>query len=128
MPNRSDLVQVARALKRRLNGRAFVTLPRMEVTNILREVSGADTTRIKSNMAGALETALLEQGVRCYPGLSVTSTGDTVRLFHAGTLLGTLVDLIAHPSPQDDADLAEVLTKIKGKWRTVPVTPPTAGA
>ena len=52
----------------------------------------------------------------------MTTTGDTVRLFHAGTL----VDLLEHPSIDDDGDLADVLTKLKGKWRTVPVSPSAA--
>lgn len=123
MPTTSNLVQVARQVKRLLNGKAFKTVPRMQITQMLREVSGQDTTRIKSNLARELEYKLLEQGVRCYPSLEETTTGDTVRLFHSATLLGTLVDLIAHPSEDDDADLADVLTKIKGKWKTVPVSP-----
>src|SRR5689334_585578 len=118
MPTNTHLNQVARELKRRLNGKAFMTMPRMEVTQLLRDVSGEDTTRIKAAMASDLELALLHQGVRCHPTLAETTTGDTVRLFHAGTLLGTLVDLVAYPSPDEDADLADVLTKIKGKWKS----------
>ncbi len=123
MPSRANLNQVARELKKQLNHKAFLTLPRMQVTQMLREVSGEETTRIKANLAAELETALLHQGVRCYPGLGETTTGDTLRLFHAGTLLGTLVDLVAQPSPEDDGDLADVLTKIKGKWKTIPMGP-----
>ena len=123
MPTRSNLVHVARQLKRQLNGRAFLTLPRMEITQLVRNVSGEETTRIKSALAAELERALLEQGVRCYPSLGETTTGDIVRVFHAGTLLGTLVDLIAYPSQDDDEDLGDVLTKLKGKWTTVPVGP-----
>lgn len=128
MPSRSHLNQVARQLKRQLNGKAFLTLPRMEVTQMLRDISGEDTTRIKANLAAELEMALLHQGVRCYPSLAETTTGDTIRLFHAGTLLGTLVDLLALPAPEDDRDLADVLTKIKGKWKTVPVSPEAAAS
>lgn len=74
-------------------------------------------------MAEELERVLLNQGVRCYPSLTDTTTGDTVRLFHAGTLLGTLVDLVSEPHADDDHDLADVLTKIKGKWKTTPMRP-----
>jgi len=116
MPTRHQLTTVARTLKTRLNGKGFLTIPRMEITELLRTVSGEDTTRIKSTMAGDLELALLEQGVRCYPSLAITSTGDSVRLFHAGTLLGNLVDSLAHPSTESDQDLGHVLTKLKGKW------------
>lgn len=130
MPTTSHLNQTARELKKRLNGKAFLTMPRMEVTQLLRDVSGEDTTRIKAAMAADLEMALLHQGVRCHPSIADTTTGDTVRLFHAGTLLGTLVDLVAHPDPSDDHDLADVLTKVKGKWKTTPMSPnePAASA
>lgn len=116
MPTRHQLTSVARKLKTQLNGKAFLTIPRMQITELLRTTSGEDATRIKSGIAGELELALLEQGLRCYPSLSATSTGDTVRLFHAGTVLGNLVDLLIHPSIEADRDLGSMLTKIKGKW------------
>ena len=117
MPTRNHLVVVARQLKTKLNGKAFLTIPRTDITQVLRDVSGEDTTRIKSNIAADLEMAMLEQGIRCYPSLQVTTTGDTVRLFHAGTVLGNLLDLLVHPSTETDTDLGEMLTKIKGKWK-----------
>jgi hypothetical protein len=116
MPTRHQLTAVARKLKTRLNGKAFLTMPRMEITELLRETSGEDTTRIKSGMADDLQIALLEQGIRCFPSIAATATGDTVRLFHAGTVLGNLVDLLVHPSTEADRDLGTMLTKIKGKW------------
>lgn len=116
MPTRHQLTSVARKLKTQLNGAAFLTLPRMQITELLRAVSGEDTTRIKSGIAMELEIALLEQGLRCYPSLSATSTGDIVRLFRAGTVLGNIVDLLVHPSAEADRDLANMLTEIKGKW------------
>lgn len=116
MPTRHQLTSVARALKTQLNGKAFLTLPRMDITELLRKTSGEDATRIKSGIASDLERAMLEQGIRCFPSLAETSTGDTVRIFHAGKLLGNLVDLLAHPSTESDRDLGAMLTKIKGKW------------
>jgi hypothetical protein len=116
MPTRHQLTSVARKLKTHLNGKAFLTIPRMEITELVRTESGEDSTRIKSSMASELQMALLEQGVRCYPPLDGTTTGDTVRLFHAGTVLGNLVDILIHPSTESDRDLGGMLTKIKGKW------------
>ncbi len=116
MPGRHHLTQVARQLKGRLNGHAFLTVPRMEITEMLRTVSGEEGTRIKSGIAGDLERALLEQGVRCFPSLAATTTGDTVRLFHSGSVLGNLVDLLIYPSVEGDRDLGEMLLKVKGKW------------
>ncbi len=111
-----DLVQVARELKARLNGRAFMTLERFDITELLREYPGSENTRLKSALSGDLETALLEQGVRCFPSLKATTTGDRVRLFHPGTVVASLVDMLAHPSPQTDKELADVTKKVKGEW------------
>jgi hypothetical protein len=116
MPDSAHLVTVARRYKALLNGHAFMTVRRTEVTQAVREVSGEDTTRIKAAMGAKLEKALLEQGVRCHPPLSTTTTGDTIRLFHTGSVLGSLVDLIIHPSPSNDRDLGAVIKKVKGQW------------
>jgi hypothetical protein len=117
---------VARKLKVQLNGKAFLTIPRVEVTEMLRDVSGEETTRIKSAIGADLDQALLEQGVRCYPTFSGTTTGDTIRLFHAGSVLGSLVDLLIYPSTETDSDLGAMLTKIKGKWNWSTPTGPAA--
>lgn len=128
-PSRHHLVLVARQLKGKLGREAFLTLPRMEITELLREVSDSDGTRIKSGLAGELEQVLLEQGVRCYPGLRETTTGDTVRLFHSGSLLGSLLDLLIYPSRETDRDLGNMLKKIKGQWQwSTPTGPAEAVA
>lgn len=116
MPQYGDLVQVAKTLKQRLNGKAFETMPRFEITEILRKVSGEDATRLKTAMAQDLEYALLEQGVRVYPKLQDTTTGDNVRLFHPGTVVASIVDMIMYPSQTTDKELAEVTRKVKGLW------------
>ena len=116
MPNYGHLVQVAKQLKQELNEKAFMTLPRSEITERLREVSGEDTTRIKTTMAGDLERAMLEQGVRAYPSLQETQAVDNVRLFHPGTVVASLVDMLMHPSDPTDKELANVTSKVKGLW------------
>ena len=126
MPTRTHLVSVARKLKQQLNGRAFLTIPRTDITDLLREVSGEPSTRIKSSLAGDLTSALVNQGVQVYPSLAETTTGDTVRLYHAGSVLGQLIDTIVHPDPGTDADLGDVLTKIKGKWKWAPIEGPAS--
>ena len=124
MPTRTHLVAVARGLKQQLNGHAFLTIQRTEITKRLREVSGEPATRIKSGLAADLTSALVNQGVQVYPSLGETTTGDTVRLYHAGSVLGQLIDTIVHPDPGTDSDLGDVLTKIKGKWKWAPVEGP----
>jgi hypothetical protein len=124
VPDRTHHTALARKLRAQLNGRAFLTIRRREITELLREISGEPTTRIKSRVADDLQLALLDQGVRCYPHLAATEMIDNVRLFHAGSLLGQLVDLIAYPATETDKDLADVLTKIKGKWTWAPEAGP----
>lgn len=115
MVTRAHLGFVARDLKKRLGSRAFLTIYRPEVTQLVRDFSGEDSTRVKAVMGQELEQALLEQGVRCFPSLSETSE-DAVRLFHAGTLTGAIIDMLRHPAPETDRELAVALTKLKGKW------------
>ncbi len=116
MPSRGHLVEVAKQLKRDLNGMAFKTVPRFEITEMLREASGEESTRLKAAMAEELEYALLEQGVRVYPPLRETAKGDNVRLFHPGTVLASLVDMMLHPSETTDKEMAAVTKKVKGLW------------
>lgn len=117
MPTRAHLTTVARQLKQKLNGHAFLTIERTAITDMLREVSGEPTTRIKSGLAEDLSSALVTQGVQVYPTLGETTTGDTVRLYHAGSVLGQLIDTIVHPDSGTDRDLGDVLSKVKGKWK-----------
>src|SRR5262245_14885880 len=109
MPNHMHLVLVARELKRRLGKNAFLTIPRAEVTQLLRGVSGEDATRIKSTLGGDLERALLEQGVRCFPRLVGTTSGDQIRLFHAGTVMGGFVDMLLYPDEETDRELGAAI-------------------
>jgi hypothetical protein len=127
MPTRTHLVAVARKLKQQLNGRAFLTIERTKITELLRDVSGEPTTRIKSGLAADLTDALVTQGVQVYPTLAETTTGDTVRLYHAGSVLGQLIDTIVHPDPGTDTDLGNVLSKVKGHWKWAPVEGPAGG-
>jgi len=124
MPTRTHLVTVARKLKQQLNGKAFLTIQRSEITELLREVSGEPGTRIKSTLAGDLTSALINQGVQVYPSLSETTTSDMVRLYHAGSVLGQLIDTIVHPDEGTDKELGDVLTKVKGKWNWAPLEGP----
>ncbi len=117
MPDRSHYALVAKELRKRLNGKAFTTVPRRDITEILRDVSGEPTTRIKSTVAADLSRVMLEkEALRCYPGLEETASQDNVRIFRASSVFGNLVDLIAHPSPDADREVGNVLKKIKGEW------------
>lgn len=115
-PSRTDYVQVAAELKRRLNGKAFMTLARSDITEILRTVSDEPTTRIKSRVAKDLTQVLLEQALRCYPSIEEADMHDSLRIFRAGSMFSNLVDLIIYPSKQTDSDVGDMLKKVKGSW------------
>jgi hypothetical protein len=126
MPTRTHLGAVARELRRQLNGHAFKTLPRTQITDLLRKISNEPTTRIKSGLAAELKDALITQGVLVYPSLEDTTTGDTVRIYHAGSVLAELIDTITHPDPGTDRDLGDVIAKVKGKWKWATESGPAA--
>jgi len=108
---------VAKDIKRRLNGSAFITMPRQEITQLVRDVSGEETTRIKSEMGKEIEMALLEQGVRLFPRLQDTEASDNIRFFHTGSVAASFVDILAYPDRETtDKQLAQVITKVKGRW------------
>lgn len=121
MPTRDHLARVARALAEELGNNAFRSIARMEITEKLREVSGEETTRIKAELAKSLEKELLYQGVRCFPPLDQTTTGDTIRLFHTRTVVASLVDMLTNPGPETDRELGHVTKKVKGVWNWAPV-------
>ncbi|MGH8996978.1 MAG: hypothetical protein ACRDYB_13285 [Acidimicrobiales bacterium] len=101
-----------------------MSIDRAEITELLREVSGEPRTRIKSNLARLLTEELITQGIQVHPSLGETTTGDTVHLYHAGSLFGQVNDMFTHPDKGHDKNLGEVLTKIKGKWQWAPVEEP----
>lgn len=116
MPRYADYVAVAQRLEESLEHKAFMTISRKEVTNILREVSGEPRTRIKTLIAHDLTEALGEHGLSFYPTLGDTDTRDNVRLFRTASVIGNIVNIIVHPTPETDAELGAALKKIKGQW------------
>ena len=118
MVTSADFLQVAHLLQKELKetGGSFISKPRMEITELVREVSGSDNSRMKNVAAEKLETALLYQGIRVYPSLTETTTGAVIRLFHVGTIVASLVDMLNNPGDETDKQLAEVIKKVKGEW------------
>jgi hypothetical protein len=117
MPTHTDIVRVARELRNGLSTSAFLTVPRSEITSLMRQVSKEPTARIGSAVADDLTRALLNEGVLVYPALARTSTGEMVRLYHAGTMLAQLIDAIVEPDQGSDRYLGDTITKLKGKWQ-----------
>ncbi|HEY1733776.1 MAG TPA: hypothetical protein VGG23_04950 [Acidimicrobiales bacterium] len=111
VPTYDHVITVARSVRRDLDrgNRAFTSVSRMELTERLRRASGEPSTRMKAVLAADLEAALGDQGLRCYPRLTATTTGDSVRVFRAGSAVGDLIDAVLVPSAEHDRDLAAVL-------------------
>ena len=118
MPNQDHLAHVARSVRRELDreGLAFKSLPRMELTERVRKVSGESTTRVKSAMGADLDRALTDQGLRCYPSIEETTTGQWIRVFRAGSAISDLIDAVLVPSPDNDRHLGAALAKVRGSW------------
>ncbi len=126
MATRQHLVQTAQHFKNLLGNRMFRTVERMDFTTKLRETSG-ENNRIKDNVAAELSELLADHGVRCFPKLTDTERGDdTIRLYHSGSLLTTLIELIQYPSQEGDKQLGQVVSKIKGQWAWAESTGPAA--
>lgn len=117
MPTRTHINSLARRLTSQLNGSAFMTVERTEITAMLRRLSGEPTTRIKRRIAEELTEALSSHGIGVFPPLDQTTTGDTVRLYHQDSVFGHLLDIVVNPDPTTDNELGEVILKVKGKWR-----------
>lgn len=116
MPRHSDYVAVAETLTERLEHRAFMTLPRRDITAILRNVSGEPRTRIKALIAQDLTDVMRTYGLNFQPPLADTDTRDYVRLYREDSVIGTVINIITNPSPETDAQLGAALKKIKGHW------------
>lgn len=119
MPNRHDYLTLAKEIKRELdsNHLAFKSYARTDFTDGLRKISGEPNTRIKTGgVAKEIETVFAEQGLRIFPLLSETTTGDWVRVWRAGTLAAEMLDMVVNPGTRSDEELAEMATKVKGKW------------
>jgi hypothetical protein len=119
MPNRTHYARVAKELRTKLDEdrMAFKTVSRREILDVLRDISGEPTTRIKSVVARDLAQVMLErEALRCFPSLEETDSLDNVRIFRAASVFGNLVDLIAHPSKEDDKEAGDILKKIKLTW------------
>lgn len=114
-PTHSHLHQVAQELKRRLkdSGEAWITIDRWEATELLREISGERSTRIKSTLGECLDLALLAQGVRCFPTFQATSTYDSIRLFRPETTVASLIDILTMPDESTDQRLARYRDQIR---------------
>lgn len=117
MPTRTHIQMLARRLTNQLAGKAFLTVERATITDMLRRVSGEPSTRLKSRLARELTEALDGHGIGVYPPLDTTSTRDTVRLYHLDSVFGHLLDILLNPDTNSDSELGKVILKVKGKWR-----------
>jgi hypothetical protein len=100
VPDSQDLQHAAEALRDLLGQRPFLTLRRSEVSDVVRQVSGDERTRLKARMSAELETKLLHVGVRCFPPLEETGE-QTIRFFPTGSLVAALVDTVIDPAGND---------------------------
>jgi hypothetical protein len=116
MPRQEHYEVVADQLSALIDHKAFTTMPRRDITNLLREASSEPRTRIKSLVARDMSEVLQERGLAFFPSLEETATRDNLRLFRVDSVFGHLVDLIVTPSPEADVELGGIIKKVKGTW------------
>ena len=117
MVRNDDITTVARIIKRRLNGQAFMTLTRADVSGLVREASGTIKTRLTSVRARQLDGQLLESGVFVHPEVAqTTAAAENIRFYRAGTVAAEVANIILHPTEQSDRSLAALTLKAKGAW------------
>ena len=105
----------AKELRIRLDseGKGHLSIARLEITEMIRRKSYSDTTRIGSEIGREVDDALAVQGFGAFPRIADTTTGDWVRIYRLGGVFSYLLDLIQKPSPDGDAKLGGMITKIK---------------
>lgn len=78
----------------------FLTLQRSEISDVVRQASGDERTRLKARMAAELQQKMLHLGVRCFPPLDWTDE-PTIRIFPTGSHVASLVDTVIDPAGHD---------------------------
>lgn len=119
MPTSDHYLTLAREIRSALDREklAFKSYSRAKITERLREISGEPNTRIKTAaMAPEIERILVEQGIRTFPKISETTTGENIRVWRAGTIAAQLLDFILNPGERTDRELGNLTQKMKGRW------------
>lgn len=117
MASKSDYRNLALSFKRDLEGLAFKSYRRVELTERLRDLSGEERARIStSKVADDIDAAFHSQGLRIFPRLQDTDTDDLVRVWRAGTRATEMLDLLLLPGKSSDRELGNMTKKIKGQW------------
>jgi len=109
MPNSKAYQDVADELRNRLGRNAFVTLTRLDVTGILRDVSGEPNTRLKNLGSAAITEALARRGLMLYPDLYWSEGNQALRLFRTESFIAELVNILNNPGEQTDKRLRAAL-------------------
>lgn len=112
MLEQKDYAETAEVIKGRLGRRAFMTISRMDVTDILREVSGQAGTRVKSLVAYAITQEMEERGLTFYPALSDVGGKDNIRVVRTNSFIPELVELLNFPNEDNDAKLRAALRQV----------------
>ena len=114
MPTHKHYAEVAKALRREVNGREFKSIKSVEITDMLREASG-ESVELSDSTAAELECALLKENVRVFPHLRGDVEADqVVRLFAKRGAVAEFLDALTQPSDATNVRLAEMIRKFGG--------------
>ena len=109
------LDQVARAFRADLSGSAFISTNRKAILCRLRETSSNNNARLTESAATQIQYKLREQGIDVFPEIA-SANGDNLRLYRMGTCAADIARLILHPTDTSDRELANLISKAKGRW------------
>jgi hypothetical protein len=96
---------------------AYATKTRMEITTLLRQISGQPRTKIGNSVGDAVEAALEHRGFRVFPHINEVETHGAVRIIRQGTMLNSILNAFLHPGATTDGELAELISKAKERDR-----------
>jgi len=118
--------KVAQDIKARLDegNYSFITILYKDLQSMYRDAAGDETMRFAKSAREGIEEALLDVGVRVFPSLEEAQDG--VRFFRSGTVLWNIVTNLRYPNSRSDAELSELLNRVKRDPTVVIVMPPNA--
>lgn len=92
---------------------AFNTKTRLQITTLLRQVSGQPRSKIGRNVGDSIEAALEHRGFRAFPHINEVGAHEAVRVIRRGTLVDQILNAFLHPGVTTDTELAKLITKAK---------------
>lgn len=115
MAARDKYLTIAKNLKRELDAAraGFKSLNIAELQERAKEVGGDGIHVTKDDGAKILSECLSEMGLTVFPPLAAAPIDGYIRIIRTGSLLGNILVNLQTPGTGSDADLANLINRIK---------------